>query len=65
MGLVPRTSAIGDEICIFFGMTTPVVIRRLDSEHYKFIGECFVYGLMDGEVMEGLPQDRITDIVLL
>ena len=64
MGLAPGSTAVEDEIYIF-GMDTPVTIRRLDSGLYRFIGECFVYGLMGGEAMQGLPEDRITEIVLL
>jgi len=63
MGLVPKASDVGDEICILFGAATPFVIRSLDAGIYKFIGECYVYGLMNGEVLNGLPEERIWDFV--
>jgi hypothetical protein len=60
MGLVPQNATAGDEICILFGLATPFVIRR-QGGHFRFIGECFVYGLMDGEAIEELPEGKVED----
>ncbi|KAF4628209.1 hypothetical protein G7Y89_g9940 [Cudoniella acicularis] len=49
-GLGPRDLAHGDTICILFGCSVPVVLRKVQgSDRYTFIGECYVHGIMDGE----------------
>ncbi|CZR65424.1 uncharacterized protein PAC_15324 [Phialocephala subalpina] len=48
-GIGPRDLAIGDMICILFGCSVPVVLRKVSTEQYIFIGECYVHGMMDGE----------------
>ena len=64
MGLAPSISRPGDEICIIFGCPVPFIIRPLEvrkpwmdtgemeQKHYVLIGECYAYGLMDGEALE-------------
>jgi hypothetical protein len=42
---------VGDEVWIFRGGNVPFVIRRRDEEDgYTFVGECYVQGIMMGEV---------------
>jgi hypothetical protein len=50
-GLAPRGARENDIVCIFFGCSVPVVLRksRKHREMYEFIGECYVHGMMDGE----------------
>ena len=53
LGLAPQESGKGDLICILYGCSVPVILRRHDANpfdiYYKFIGECYVHDLMDGE----------------
>jgi hypothetical protein len=58
MGLAPKCSSAGDEICVLFGRSVPYVIRR-SGPHCKFVGECYVYGLMDQEVSMRLDEGNI------
>ncbi|KAH8590448.1 hypothetical protein B0O99DRAFT_691452 [Bisporella sp. PMI_857] len=52
-GLAPPTSEPGDSICILYGCTVPVILREDKASNcWTFVGECFVYGMMDGEAME-------------
>ena len=47
----------GDMICIIFGCSVPVVLRKVSTggaSHFEFIGECYVHGMMDGEALEGM-----------
>ncbi|KAH8590712.1 heterokaryon incompatibility protein-domain-containing protein [Bisporella sp. PMI_857] len=59
-GLAPTTAKEGDLICILFGCSVPVVLREIGNgtnHHYEFIGESYVHGVMDGEVVLNLnPQ---------
>jgi hypothetical protein len=42
----------GDLVCVLFGCSVPVVLRRLDEDNsYTFIGECYLHGFMDGEAI--------------
>ena len=51
MGLGPLALEKGDLICIFPGCNLPLMIREHD-DHHVLIGDCFVWGLMDGEAMK-------------
>ena len=67
MGLVPQHALSEDEICLFYGCAAPVVLRRQrnrDGNVYSFIGECFVFGLMNGEALDDLPMHLVQDYIL-
>lgn len=51
MGLASNPVVEGDEICIVAGCNVPLVIRE-EGGHHLLVGECFVWGLMDGEFGE-------------
>jgi len=38
IGLVPETTRPGDNICVLFGCSTPVILRQ-EGDSYRFIGE--------------------------
>jgi hypothetical protein len=50
LGRVPRGTEFGDKICIMLGGYVPFVLQESSDGYFKFIGECYVYGIMDGEV---------------
>ena len=57
LGLAPTAAQPGDRICILFSCSVPVVLRSVvvqetGSKYYKFIGECYVHGLMEAEAKE-------------
>jgi Heterokaryon incompatibility protein (HET) len=60
LGLAPSKTREGDLICILYGCSVPIVLRKVDrivpaankSDHYhQFIGECYIHGMMDGEAV--------------
>ncbi len=51
IGLVPRSAAAGDVICVLYGGRVPYVLRPCKDE-YTLIGESYIHGLMDGEAMD-------------
>lgn len=57
--LCPPETEFGDAICILYGCSVPVVLRRVGSYH-KVVGECFVYGIMDGEAVSGDVESATT-----
>ncbi|PMD63606.1 uncharacterized protein K444DRAFT_556346, partial [Hyaloscypha bicolor E] len=49
-GIAPPKAAINDIICILFGCSVPVVLRKVEKEdRHIVVGECYVNGMMDGE----------------
>jgi hypothetical protein len=51
LGLAPAEVLEGDVIAVLYGCNFPVVLRPCEDKFY-FIGECYVDGVMDGELME-------------
>ncbi|EXJ69490.1 uncharacterized protein A1O5_07526 [Cladophialophora psammophila CBS 110553] len=64
LGLAPLATRKGDHVCLLLGGDVLYVIRPALNGRFTFVGECFVYGLMHGEAMESLPEDRVEDFVL-
>ena len=65
LGLVPQETKKRDLICILFGCSVPVVLRRhsdskTKKEYFQFIGECYVHGLMDGEAFDIQEDEKDT-----
>jgi hypothetical protein len=48
---------IGDRVHILLGCKTPVILRPI-GDHFQFIGECYIHGIMRGEAMEDLKQGK-------
>jgi hypothetical protein len=51
LGLGPATCQPDDFICILFGCSVPVVLRQA-GEYYRLVGECYIHGMMDGEMIK-------------
>jgi hypothetical protein len=60
MAIVPPGTKKNDMICIIHGAQTPLILRRICSndrhdktktDAYAFIGECYVHGIMKGEIL--------------
>ena len=51
MGLAPGEAREGDRVAVVYGCSTPVLIRGIGGSgaNWRLVGECYVYGLMDGE----------------
>ena len=51
IGLGHPETAVGDEVHLVQGSDTPFVLRKTDG-HYELIGETYVHGIMDGELVD-------------
>ena len=51
IGLCPRNAEKGDYICILFGCSVPVLLRKHDHG-FMLVGETYVHGKMYGEATE-------------
>jgi len=49
MGLCPSLARIGDKIVILLGGKTPFILRKTGKKGYRFIGECYIHGIMTGK----------------
>ncbi|XP_014556614.1 hypothetical protein COCVIDRAFT_26613 [Bipolaris victoriae FI3] len=53
IGMVGEKAMKGDLVCILYGCSVPVLLRKLgDSDDFTFVGECFLDGCMDGSILE-------------
>ena len=58
MGLCHPNTLPGDEVWVMRGLRVPFVVRPLEpagagcAGKYSFLGDCFLYGIMDGELGE-------------
>jgi hypothetical protein len=57
-GLGQQAMQQGDLVCILFGCSVPVILRKRslydDRLRYTLVGECFVYEKMDGSAITGV-----------
>ncbi|KAF2970139.1 hypothetical protein GQX73_g3440 [Xylaria multiplex] len=51
MGTAPAAAQVGDRIALLLGCSVPMVLRE-KKDGWVVIGECYVHGVMDGEVLE-------------
>ena len=59
LGLGPRMLQQGDLVFILFGGKTPYLLRP-NGTGYKLVGECYVDGMMRGEVQHWVNQGTRT-----
>ncbi|KAF4629992.1 hypothetical protein G7Y89_g8154 [Cudoniella acicularis] len=53
LGMAPKSAKVGDEVWIIGGCPTPCLLRPAAGRgNYEFMGEVYMYGIMDGELAE-------------
>jgi hypothetical protein len=65
MGLCPALARKGDMLVIIHGVDTPCVLRRHRNGKYRFIGQCYVHGLMHGEAKDIVDHDEARQFELV
>jgi len=61
LGLAPETARPGDVVAILFGCCWPVLLRPCDDGLYQVIGECYVHGLMKGEILDQQRDGHVSE----
>jgi hypothetical protein len=63
MALIPDTALEGDILCILYGSNYPHTLRPvLENENtYQVIGNAYVHGFMDGEVLEWRDKGKLEE----
>lgn len=65
MGLMPLRTQEGDIVVILHGCDVPFVVRPTQVEgYYRLVGECYVHGVMNGEIVPHVVKNTV-DIVLV
>lgn len=58
IGLAPKSSKPGDQVCVLLGCPRPLVLRPTPGLQYQVVGECHVHGLGEAEAFLGpLPEN--------
>jgi len=52
VGMAPREARKGDLVCVLLGYSVPAVLRRQDGGTFELIGECYMQGFMEGQVLQ-------------
>jgi hypothetical protein len=60
VGLGPQSLQQDDSVCVLYGGKVPF-IQRQKNDHYTFIGESYVHGFMDGEVIKMLRASELKE----
>jgi len=58
MGLGPAAALVGDDVALFSGGRTAYVLHALKGERFRFEGEAYVHGIMNGEAFQGDQRTR-------
>jgi hypothetical protein len=58
VGLAHSRARHSDQICILPGASVPFILRRED-DHYLLVGEAYVHGLMKGEAIKLLQNEKV------
>jgi hypothetical protein len=56
---IAQEAQLGDLVCVLFGCSVPVVLRKRIGGEYQFVGECYIHGLMDGEALAMRPSGQV------
>lgn len=52
-GMAPMTVDVGDEVALLEGGRLPFVLRKRESSpNWELLGDCYVHGIMSGELFE-------------
>ena len=63
VGLIPQFAQEGDKLCILFGCSVPLVLRKHVAEResgataWQLIGEAYIHGYMDGQGVRSMTKE--------
>ena len=61
---IAQEAQLGDLVCVLFGCSVPVVLRKRIGEEYQFVGECYIHGLMDGEAIRAWKEGELVEEIV-
>ncbi|CAF9931984.1 hypothetical protein IMSHALPRED_008767 [Imshaugia aleurites] len=65
VGIMPRVAQTGDVVAIILGCSCPLLLRP-SSDTFRIVAECYVQGVMQGEVFQQLEEEHrhLVDILI-
>jgi hypothetical protein len=60
LGIGPATLKEGDVCVVLYGAKVPFILRRLDFQ-YLLVGECYIHGIMRGEVLKWCQSGNLVE----
>ena len=66
LGMVPAATKIGDKVCVLHGCNVPVILRQA-GQSFEFIGECYIHGIMYGEILPEVTTKKyyVQDLIIV
>jgi len=58
IGLAPKRARVGDIVCVLLGCRSPLVLRNVEKAQYQVVGQCYMDGVMDGELILGSMPEK-------
>jgi hypothetical protein len=59
VGMGPSYMRHGDIIVVLSGASLPFIVRPLGEDRFRFLGECYCDGVMDGEIVNRRARETI------
>jgi Heterokaryon incompatibility protein (HET) len=59
-GIGPAAMAVRDVVGVLYGFDLPVILRHVEGDKYRFVGECYVHDLMNERAIEILGKNLVT-----
>ncbi|PVH73904.1 hypothetical protein DL98DRAFT_430462 [Cadophora sp. DSE1049] len=61
----PDATLPGDLVCVLLGCDVPMILRQED-DHFILIGECYIEGMMHGDMIDALNAgtEEVVDFML-
>lgn len=63
LGTGPSNIENGDAVFVLEGRSAPFFLREKGKGSWELIGDCFVWGLMDGEGVRGDSKSEVVNLV--
>ncbi|KAK6442553.1 hypothetical protein LTR95_001214 [Oleoguttula sp. CCFEE 5521] len=60
VGIGPDYVCPGDVVAVLFGGRVPFLLRKR-AEHYRIVGPCYVFDMMDGKAVEDCEEGRLVE----
>ena len=62
MCLGPSETQPNDAIFVVLGSDVPFILRPIENGDFTFVGECYVHGIMDGELFKTGPDPHVIQV---
>ena len=60
IGMADWEIQVGDEVCLLYSGKALYVVRK-EGDYFLFLGDCYVPGLMDGEILSMQDAGKVKD----